>query len=90
MLILISEMKRMHEVHELMEKGKKDAGARLQNANSQIHAVHVSNDDVEKMNSHTMSMAARMIISPMGQTQYAATADPHRPSETCTRTRDNA
>jgi len=64
MLVLTPDLGRIQQVNELMEKGKKDAAAKLQGANSQIHVIRVTNDDVEKINAHTISMAARIVLAP--------------------------
>jgi len=64
MLVLTPDLERIRQVNELMEQGKQESAAKLQGANSQIHAMPVTNDNVEKINAHTISMAARIVLAP--------------------------
>jgi hypothetical protein len=70
MLVLTPDMRKVQDVHELMEKGKKEQAEKRHNANSQVHTIQVSGADVSKINSHTLSMAAHIAISPIEMPEF--------------------
>lgn len=66
MLVLAPDMRRMQEVQDLMEKGKKEQAAKRQNANSQVHTIQVSGTDIAKINAHTLSIAGWSLEQHLG------------------------